>query len=134
MENNNNNVNNENNETFRCTYSAKQQREIEKIRRRYASPADDKMQQLRRLDRSVTRAGIPISVILGVIGALLLGVGMCCTMVWGSNPIIISVGIIIGLFGIFILCMIYPIYKAICASKRKKLAPEIIRLTDELMK
>ena len=40
------------------------------------------MEQLRRLDRSATRKGTVVSVIVGVISCLLLGIGMCCTMVW----------------------------------------------------
>lgn len=47
----------ENKETFSYTYSAKQQEEIKKIREKYAPKEADKMEQLRRLDESVTRKG-----------------------------------------------------------------------------
>ena len=44
------------------------------------------------------------------------------------------IGIIIGVIGGMLASLAYPIYNAIVKMKRRKLAPEIIRLTDELMK
>jgi hypothetical protein len=44
------------------------------------------------------------------------------------------IGIIIGLIGGIIAALAYPIYNAIIKAKRRKIAPEIIRLTDELLK
>lgn len=49
------------------------------------------------------------AVLIGVIGALLLGVGMCLTMVW-SNMIM---GIIIGIVGIVILLCLIPFVKGL---------------------
>ena len=43
-------------------------------------------------------------------------------------------GILIGIVGIVLVCVAYPIYNAIVKKEREKIAPEIIRLTDELMK
>ena len=68
-------------DTFEYTYSAKQQEEIRKIRQKYL-PQEDKMEQLRKLDRGATKKGTVLSVTVGIVGCLLLGVGMCCTMVW----------------------------------------------------
>lgn len=69
------------NQTFHYTYSARQQEEIQNIRKRYLPKEEDKMEQLRRLDQGTTKKGRILSITLGVIGCLLLGVGMCCTMV-----------------------------------------------------
>ena len=63
-------------ESFHYTYSAKQQEEIQSIRKKYLSQ-EDKMEQLRRLDRSATRKGTVVSVIVGVISCLLLGITPC---------------------------------------------------------
>ena len=122
-----------NNETFNYTYSSTQQEEIKSIREKYAPPtqAEDKMERLRRLDQSVTKPGTIVSLIIGVISSLILGVGMSCTMVWEGLMI---PGIIIGIFGIVGMVAAYPIYAHITKKQREKLAPEIIRLTDELMK
>lgn len=124
--------NKEEKETFQYTYSAKQQEEIRNIRKKYAAPEEDKMEQLRRLDRSVTEKGTTVSLIAGMLGALLLGIGMCCTMVWGDMLFI--PGILVGVVGIAAISAAYPLYNRVVRKERQKIAPEIMRLTDELMK
>lgn len=126
------NKQNENN-TFNYTYSAKQQAEIENIRKKYAPSAsnEDKMEQLRRLDRKVSQKATTVSLIIGILGTLIMGIGMCCTMVWQST---LSIpGIIIGIIGIGILSAAYPVFNKILKIEREKIAPEILRLTDELL-
>lgn len=122
----------ENKETFSYTYSAKQQEEIKKIREKYAPKEADKMEQLRRLDESVTRKGTVISLIVGIVGALVMGFGMSCCMVWADKFFVL--GIIVGIIGIALVCTAYPIYNYVVKKERERIAPEIIRLTDELMK
>lgn len=121
-------------ETFTYTYSASQQEEIKNIREKYApaSRKEDKMEQLRRLDKSVTKPGGIVSLTVGIISVLIMGTGMSCVMVWGETMFV--PGIIIGIIGIAGMTAAYPIYKAITKRQQKKLAPEILRLTDELMK
>ncbi|MEE1055983.1 MAG: hypothetical protein UH239_01905 [Acutalibacteraceae bacterium] len=119
-------------ETFNYTYSAKQQEEVKRIREKYLPKKEDKMEQLRRLDKSVTQKGMIISLVIGVIGALILGIGMCCTMVWKEN--MFFPGILIGVVGIILVSIAYPLYVHITKKEREKIAPEIIRLTEELMK
>ena len=117
-------------ETFEYTYLAKQQQEIENIRKKYLPKEEDKMEQLRRLDRSATKKGTMVSIILGTVSALILGVGMCCTMVWPETLFI--PGIIVGIIGIAGVADAYPIYLSITRKERKKLAPQILKLTEEL--
>ena len=121
-------------ETFTYTYSAKEQEEIKKIRDKYAPPTKEEtsMEQLRRLDASVTKEATVVSLVVGIISTLVLGVGMCCTMVWDSRLFI--PGIVIGIVGIAGVIAAYPIYTHMVKRKREKLAPEILRLSDELMK
>ena len=125
----------EKNETFTYTYSAKEQEEIKKIRDKYTPPTKEEtsMEQLRRLDESATKGATVVSLIVGIISALLLGVGMCCAMVPGWERYFIP-GIVIGVVGIIGVIVAYPIYNHMVKRKRAKLAPEIIRLSDELMK
>lgn len=118
-------------EQFNYTYSAKQQEEIKKIRSKYIVQEEDKMQQLRRMDQNVTQKSTMHSIIVGVIGALIMGIGMCCCLVWQGNLFV--PGIIIGIAGIMLICTAYPLYNHITKKEREKIAPEIIRLTDELM-
>ena len=116
-------------DTFTYTYSAKQQEEIRNIRKKYLPSEEDKMEQLRRLDRDTTRKGTVLSVLVGVIGCLLLGVGMCCTMVWMKFFI---PGVVIGLIGIAAVAAAYPLYTRVTKKERERLAPQILKLTEEL--
>lgn len=121
-------------ETFTYTYSATQQEEIKHIREKYAPPTqeEDKMERLRKLDRDVTKPGLIAALIVGVVSTLVMGLGMCCTMVWGESLFV--PGIVIGVIGIIGICAAYPLYTCVTKKQRDKLAPEIMRLTDELMK
>ena len=117
-------------DTFEYTYSARQQEEIESIRKKYLPKEEDKMEQLRRLDRSATKRGTIFSAALGTAGTLLLGIGMCCTMVWMENWFV--PGVIIGIPGIAGIAAAYPLYVRITRKEREKLAPQILKLTEEL--
>lgn len=119
---------------FEFTYSAKEQEEVRRIRARYVPEAggETKMEQLRRLDASATKAATAVSIIVGAISTLIMGVGMCFTMVWGDTLFI--PGIVIGIAGIAGVVAAYPVYVHMVKRKREKLAPEIMRLTEELMK
>ena len=119
-------------EGFRYSYSAKQQEEIKRIRSKYEAPQEDKMAYLRRLDESATRKGTIVSIVLGVIGTLVLGVGMCCVLVWQNTWFL--PGIVIGLLGIVGLSAAYPVFMQITKKEREKIAPEILRITEELLK
>ena len=120
----------QNEETFEYRYSAKQQEEIEAIRRKYLPKEEDKMEQLRQMDKRVSRKGTIISIIIGVIGCLLLGIGMCCTMEWAGRWFV--PGIIIGVIGIVMIALAYPLYERITKKERKKIAPLLLKLADEL--
>lgn len=136
-----NNTNQENN-GFSYTYSAKEQAELKRIRDKYTAPteSEDKMARLRRLDASVTNTAQAFSLVFGVIGTLILGIGMslCMTnlgeMLGWSGDLTMVIGILIGVIGGVLASLAYPIYHATVKAKRKKLAPEILRLTDELIK
>lgn len=117
-------------ENFEYTYSAKQQAEVEAIRKKYLPKEEDKMETLRRLDRSAEKPGTMAGIIVGVIGTMLLGVGMCCTMVWADTVFVL--GIVIGVIGIAILGSGYPLYKNITRKQREKLAAQILALSEEL--
>jgi len=126
---------------FSYTYSAKEQEELKKIREKYTPPteAEDKMARLRRLDASVTRTAGFAAIVIGIVGALIMGFGMSlCMTELGEilniyDGVIMIIGIIVGTVGGIIASLAYPIYNVIVRVKRKRLAPEIISLADELM-
>ena len=125
---------------FSYTYSAKEQEEIKKIREKYQPREEDDISRLRKLDARVTRRATNISLTIGIIGALIMGSGMSLVMtdiggVFGIQGIAaIVVGIIIGLAGIIMAGIAYPIYCKVLKKEREKAAPEILRLTEALIK
>lgn len=134
---------NDNKESFTYSYSAKEQEEIKKIRERYITPQErklDKMQQLRQLDASVTKKGTGIALALGIIGSLMMGSGMSLVMTDIGEMLGLSYGmsmcfgIIVGVVGLSCVALSYPLYNRITKKERERIAPEIIRLTDELLK
>lgn len=118
--------------SFEFTYSAPQQEEIRKIREKYLPREQDKMEQLRRLDRSVARKGTIWSLILGILGTLIFGAGLSCCLVWTGTLLI--PGIVLGVVGVAVLAAAYPVYARLTEKERQRVAPEILRLTDELLK
>lgn len=134
--------NNQEKNGFTYIYSAREQAELKRIRNKYTAPteSEDKMARLRRLDASVTNTAQAVALVFGVIGTLILGFGMSLCMtelaeILGSHSdLAMVIGILVGVVGGILASLAYPIYHAIVKTKRKKLAPEIIRLTDELMK
>ena len=124
-------------ETFRYTYSAKEQSEVEAIRKKYLPPEENKMEQLRKLDRSATGKAQAWAIALGIIGTLILGTGMslCMTELSGFlGGTAMFIGIPVGLVGIVLVALAYPVYNRILKKERQRIAPEVLRLTEELMK
>lgn len=118
----------DNNEKFEYTYSAKQQAELETIRKKYLPKEETKMDKLRRLDKSVTRQGTIISIIIGIAGTLIMGLGMCMCLEWQQFVL----GIILGILGIAILAAAYPVFNKVTQKQKEKIAPEILKLTEEI--
>ena len=119
-------------ESFGFTYSAKQQSEIEKIKSKYIQKEESKMEKLIRLDKKAERPGTIASMVLGLVGTLILGVGMCFTLVWNTSIEIFIAGIVIGILGMVIAGFAYPTYKRVTKKERAKIADEIIALSNEL--
>ena len=134
----------ENNEknSFSYTYSAKEQAEILNIRKKYSAPEENEssIERLRRLDKSVTDKATTKSLIVGIVGALVMGIGMSLAMsdfakILGAyQNMALFIGIIVGIIGIVLVCLAYPVYNHVIKTEREKIAPEILSLTDKLMK
>lgn len=130
----------ENTESFRYTYSAKEQEEIKAIRKKYAAPEEieDKMAQLRGLDAGVHSKATIASLVVGIMGALIMGIGMSLIMtdIGAALGTVLAMasGIGFGVIGMILVCLAYPFYNRTLKKERERIAPEILRLTDELMK
>ncbi len=125
---------------FKYTYSASQQEEIKRIRQKYQPQEEDNMAKLRKLDASATKKATSMSLAIGIVGALTLGLGMSLILTdvgvhFGlQNVAAMVVGILLGIPGIALVGVAYPMYNKILKDEREKIAPEIIRLTDELLR
>ena len=124
------------NQSFEYTYSAAQQQEVEQIRQKYLPKEENKMDRLRKLHHSATDKAQAVSIAIGIIGTLILGTGMslCMTEIGallGSFAMVI--GIVTGLAGIALVALAYPVYNRVLKRERERIAPEILRLTEELM-
>ena len=124
-------------DTFHYTYSAQQQAEVDMIRAKYLPPREDKLETLRRLDNSVHKKPMALSLSLGVVGTLLLGTGMSLIMtdlaaVLGFFRYVL--GLVLGINGLAAVILAWPVYEYVLKRERQRLAPEILRLSEELMK
>lgn len=125
-------------ETFTYTYSARQQEEVQNIRRKYLPPEENKLERLRKLHHSATQKAQIWSLVLGVVGALIMGTGMSLVMTdigesFGLTNALIP-GIVIGVIGMIPMVLAYPTYNRVLNRERQRIAPEILRLSDELMR
>ena len=105
---------------------------VEQIRTKYTEKEDSKIDKLRALDRKVSIPAETFAYSFGIVGALVLGTGMSFAMGVIGNSM--AMGIVIGLVGILMVSVNYPAYKRILTSRRKKYTPEIMKLSDELLK
>ena len=127
----------EQNENFSYTYSAQQQKEVEAIRKKYLPKEENKMEQLRKLHAIPTQKAQTASLAVGIIGALIMGTGMSLAMTdIGSalGSLAMVIGIVVGIAGMVLVALAYPLYNRVLKKQRERIAPEILRLSDELLK
>lgn len=127
----------ENNENFSFTYSAQQQKEVEAIRNKYIPKEENKMEQLRKLHAIPTQKAQASALAVGIIGALIMGTGMSLAMtdigvILGNLSMML--GIVVGIVGMVLVALAYPLYNRVLKKQREKIAPEILRLSEELLK
>ena len=120
-------------ESFVFTYSVEQQKKVEKIRNKYLPKEENKMEKLIRLDKQTERPGTTASLVIGIVGTLILGVGMSCIFVWNSNMGVFIAGIVIGIVGLLVAGVAYPVYKKVTEKERAKVADQILALSKELL-
>lgn len=126
---------------FQYVYSAEEQEELKSIRDKYTdTPKEEsKIDRVRRLDKKVGEKAQIVALVFGIIGALIFGAGMSIIMTeigafLETMVIRIVVGVGLGIIGGALAGVAYPMYKYTLKKEKKKVAPEIIKLTDELIK
>ncbi len=111
-------------------FSAAEQKEIRRIRQLYLTHPDSKLEQLRQLDRSARKTGTINAVMLGLAGMELHGIGV--SLVQGTTQFI--PGTLLTLVGIGFMVAAIPAYRLVTRLERAKIAPQVLKLTEELMK
>jgi hypothetical protein len=113
---------------------------VQKIRTQYMEKdsTEKDLSLLRELDAEVKRPANVFGYTFGSIGAIIMGAGMSLVMTdiglqtGISNPM--PLGIVIGVVGMFMAIINYPIYKSILSSRKEKYADRILSLSEKLMK
>lgn len=125
---------NDKNNKFSYTYSAptiEERREIEGIRKQYL-PNDEKetkLNRLKKLDARVKNIPLCYSLVLGIIGLLVFGLGLTMVLQWK----LYTGGIIISIIGIGIMLPAYPLHQMLLKKGKEKFGPEILELSNSLL-
>ena len=119
--------------TFIYKYSAKENAEVQAIRKKYLPREESKFEELKRLDETVQASGVVESLCAGIGGAMIFGLGICLAMqMIGNGFVMFMIGILLGLLGIAGMIVAYPIYRKVFSAAKSKYAPRILELTAEL--
>ena len=108
---------------------------IEKIRASYTEKEITKFDELKELDKKVKRPAQVFAYVFGSISSLVLGTGMCFAMkvIGATLSFAMPLGIGVGLLGILLVSINYPLYKSILKKRKNKYAPKIFELSDSLL-
>lgn len=121
-------------ERFNFKYTAPteaERKEIDSIRRQYSpqEQTESKMERLRRLDSLVKNTAIIWSLVFGVLGVLIFGLGLTMILEWS----IWLWGIVLMVIGSVLMAIAYPIYKLLLKKYKNRYGEEILRLSEELL-
>ena len=110
---------------------------VQKIRSQYTEKQHTELDALKELDAKVKRPANVFAYVYGSVSAIIMGAGMSLVMtdigatIGLANTMV--PGIVIGIIGLGMALTTYPIHKNILASRKKKFAPQILKLSEKLM-
>ena len=111
---------------------------VQKIRTQYTEKQHTELDELKTLDSKVKKPAHVFAYTYGSLSAIVMGSGMSLVMTEIGTMIGLRAtmvpGIVIGVVGMVLVALAYPLYNRILKSERQKIAPEILRLSDELLK
>ncbi len=120
------------NGAFNYRYSAAHTKEIESIRKKYLPTEESEIDHLKKLDHQVQVAGMIQGLTFGIVGCLIFGIGVCFFLdVFIAAPWLTALFMIIGAV---VLLPAYPVYRIISRKTKERLAPEILSLSDKVLK
>ena len=119
--------------TFSYKYSAKENQEIEEIRKKYLPQSESKLDELKRLDGYVQNSGVLESLCVGISSSLIFGLGMCLTIqIIGNGAWMIALGVLFSIVGMVGMLAAYPVYRSVFSKTKTKYTPKILELIEEL--
>ena len=107
--------------------------EEEELRNEYTPKTKTSLDEAAKLDKKAKLPATIFTYTFGIIGALILGIGMCLAMkvIGGGTAGMMVLGIIIGIVGIAMVAVNYPIYTAILKNRKEKYASAILVLLNK---
>jgi len=127
----------EHSSTLIYTYSAAQNQEVQAIRRKYLPETKSELEKLKELDAKVSRPANVAACTVGTIGSIIMGAGMSLVMTDIGAKLRIAApmvpGIAIGLVGLTMLLLAYPVYRCILKRRKRKYAEQILQISESIM-
>lgn len=118
------------NETFKYEYSSEKAKVVDDIVNKYVAKEDDKLTQIKKLDAAVERKATIKAITVGVIGALIMGAGM--SIIMEASASFFVAGIVVGLIGMAVMAIAFPIHKRTLKKEREAVAAQILALSQEI--
>ena len=110
---------------------------VQKIRTQYTETKHTELDELKALDAKVKRPANVFAYIYGSVSAIVMGAGMSLVMTEIGAAIGLASamvpGIVIGVIGMGMALSTYPIYKNMLNNRKRKYAPEILKLSEKLL-
>ena len=115
---------------FAYSYKAEEKERLEELRKKYSpgTKIQTRKEEVESLDKRAEAAGTVAALAVGIAGTLIFGIAMCLGLVWQQ----MIVAVIIGLAGGGVIAAAYPLYKKQNRAKKAELAPQILRLLNEI--
>ena len=111
---------------------------VQKIRSEYTEKQYTELDVLKALDAKVKKPANVFAYTYGSVSAIIMGAGMSLVMTEIGAAIGLAStmvpGIVIGVAGMGMALSTYPIYKKMLSARKKKYAPEILKLSEKIMK
>ena len=105
----------------------------ESIASEYAPKETSKVLALKKLDRKAKRPAQIFTYTFGIISSLIFGLGMCLAMqILGTGTLYVVFGVIIGIIGMALMGINYPIYQKILTNSKKKYSYDIVSLAKQI--
>jgi hypothetical protein len=118
-------------------YNNDQEFLVQKIRSQYTDKQYNQLDALKALDAKVKKPANVFAYTYGSVSSVIMGAGMSLVMTdigatIGITNVLVP-GIAVGVVGLAMAISTYPIYKKLLANRKKKFAPQILQLSEELM-